>query len=286
MRFNLLLFFGAIIFLGRPNVGLSQTVLFDFEDGPQGWGSFGAITTDKGPISGSVGLGQFHAADFSQPDAGNFGIVDVSPFGQNLSAYGGLAVDARFVDVPGFDPFVGVRELDLVVATGDDSNEEEFFAPKQTMTEEYQTFSVPFSEFKSALDQQPPTVAELSNVRIKLVVLNSNGTGTARFDYDQVSGLAPIITDADFDNDSDIDGADFIIWQRNLGGGTTNSQGDANGNGLVNGADLDVWKSTFGMTASATAIPEPCAAVLALSCTSLLTRRRRPAGRDEKVIPA
>ena len=97
----------------------AQAVLLDFELDEQGWGSYGAITPDKGSIDGSDGFGRYHSADFSVSDTGNFGIVDISPAALNLSIYGGISVDARFVDVPGFDPFVGVKELDIIVATGD-----------------------------------------------------------------------------------------------------------------------------------------------------------------------
>ena len=256
----------------------AQTVLFDFEVDEQGWGSYGAITTDKGVIDGSDGLGRYHSADFSVTDTGNFGIVDVSPAALNLSTYGGISVDARFVDVTGFDPFVGVKELDIIVATGDESNEEEYFAPKQIMTEVYQTFAVPFSQFTSAIDQQTPTAADLANIRIKLVVLNTNGTGLARFDYDQVTGLAPALEDADFNNDNIVDGADFLIWQRNFGVGATLPQGDANGSGGVDAADLAIWKAKFGTVgsvAAVAAVPEPATVVLASLGTAALVRRRR-----------
>lgn len=278
MRVKLPLVIGVACLLSVSSAAPAQTVLFDFEDGPQDWGSFGAITTDKGFIDGSVGAGRFHSADFSITDEGNFGIVDVSPPGQNLAPYGGLAVDARFVDVPGFDPFVGVRELDIIVATGTDENEEEFFAPKQTMTEEYQTFSAAFSEFKSAVDQQPPTLAELSNIRIKLVVLNTNGTGNARFDYDQVTGLAP--TDADFDDDLDVDGADFLIWQRNLGSTTPNTPGDADGSGAVDAADLAIWQGKFGAAPSPAAVPEPAGGLIMLMAGAMIAARRRATRRQ------
>jgi len=76
--------------------------------------------------------------------------------------------------------------------------------------------------------------------------------------------------DADFDGDGNVDGADFLTWQRGLGltGQSNNSAGDADGNGTVNAADLAVWKTKFGpapAVAAAGAVPEPTAALLALA---------------------
>ena len=55
----------------------------------------------------------------------------------------------------------------------------------------------------------------------------------------------PVLT-ADFDGDRDVDGADFLTWQRGLGTTT-----------------LQMWKEQFGLsTAPAQAVPEPAAAVV------------------------
>jgi hypothetical protein len=65
---------------------------------------------------------------------------------------------------------------------------------------------------------------------------------------------------ADFDADGDVDGADFLRWQRGLGTGTTLAQGDADDDHDVDVDDLAIWKARFGLppaTASAHGVPEP-----------------------------
>jgi hypothetical protein len=100
----------------------------------------------------------------------------------------------------------------------------------------------------------------------------------------QISGIqlfdsaAP--SDPDFDNDGDVDGQDFLTWQRNVGVGTTNATGDADGNSIVNGADLAAWRAEFGPAAAAAvgSVPEPATAVLGLlfgGLGALAVRKRR-----------
>ncbi len=57
---------------------------------------------------------------------------------------------------------------------------------------------------------------------------------------------------ADFDGDSDIDGSDFLIWQRNAGttGTALRSDGDANTDTDVDADDLTIWTDQYGLTAS------------------------------------
>lgn len=56
---------------------------------------------------------------------------------------------------------------------------------------------------------------------------------------------------ADFNDDGDVSGEDFLTWQRNQGlfdpnNPATKQDGDANGDGLVNASDLATWESEFG----------------------------------------
>lgn len=88
----------------------------------------------------------------------------------------------------------------------------------------------------------------------------------------------PSESDADFDGDNDVDGRDFLIWQRGYGldDQTDNSHGDANGDGEVNGLDLADWQAQYGMATltSRAAVPEPgtCALVLAAAGGLICTR--------------
>lgn len=71
----------------------------------------------------------------------------------------------------------------------------------------------------------------------------------------------------DFDDDDDVDGRDFLIWQR---GGSTN--------GPLNAGDLSDWQTNFGAgdpLASVTAVPEPGSlALVAVAMLPLFGRRR------------
>lgn len=107
---------------------------------------------------------------------------------------------------------------------------------------------------------------------------NPGGTNTniAYFDNFRVTEL-PEESSADFDADGDVDGNDFLIWQRGFGSAGGLDQGDANGDGSVDELDLDVWKTQFGsapISAAANSIPEPSALPLAVVSFACLSARR------------
>lgn len=86
---------------------------------------------------------------------------------------------------------------------------------------------------------------------------------------------------ADFDNDNDVDGADFFIWQRNyLISNASHSQGDADWDSLVDSLDLGIWGQQFSSlpptaVGQSVAVPEPASVMLmTLFGLGLITRRR------------
>ena len=106
--------------------------------------------------------------------------------------------------------------------------------------------------------------------------------------------LAPDF-DADFNGDFVVDGADFLIWQRNLGASNALlTAGDADRDGVVGASDLAVWQEEFGLSLesypgtlttspasiAARAVPEPGVVVPgALAFAALLTRAQGFVGR-------
>ena len=101
-----------------------------------------------------------------------------------------------------------------------------------------------------------------------------------------VNGLSASLqvtgTEADFNLNGIVDGADFLIWQRSVGlaSGATRALGDANADGAVNQFDLAIWRGQFGTAGivPVASVPEPATiggALLAGASLLPLARRRR-----------
>jgi hypothetical protein len=105
--------------------------------------------------------------------------------------------------------------------------------------------------------------------------LNSSSPPQLQITYS--TAIAPT-TDADFDDDGDVDGADLLVWQRHLGTttGATLSTGDANADGAVNAADLAIWQMQFPAAAVlAAGVPEPSSLAISASVAAVVLLRRR-----------
>lgn len=72
----------------------------------------------------------------------------------------------------------------------------------------------------------------------------------------------------DYDRNGVVDGADFLLWQRELGNEVTPGEGaDGDRSGVVDAGDLDVWREWFGKPAGSAApvthgVPEPASLFL------------------------
>jgi hypothetical protein len=93
-----------------------------------------------------------------------------------------------------------------------------------------------------------------------------------------ISEQATAVETGDFDDDGDVDGRDFLIWQRGFGSGTTLAEGDGNGDGAVDEADLAIWQDQYGMAGPLTSlasIPEPSSfALITLASAAFFSTRR------------
>jgi subtilisin family serine protease/6-phosphogluconolactonase (cycloisomerase 2 family) len=109
------------------------------------------------------------------------------------------------------------------------------------------------------------------------VLYNALAPGSLRFVLDgankmenQDIGLVFVgpANPGDYDGDRDVDGTDFLVWQRNVGktGQIAFTGADGDGNGVINRADLLTWIPKFGMHYPAVAAAEEAvAAAVALA---------------------
>jgi fibronectin-binding autotransporter adhesin len=105
------------------------------------------------------------------------------------------------------------------------------------------------------------------------------GGGAAGGSYMTLTVTA-VPSSADFNDDGQVDGNDFLAWQRGLGssGRGLHASGDADFDGVIDAADLEVLRNQFGpvseTTAAVAAVPEPAAAALLLAALAQLALRR------------
>jgi hypothetical protein len=93
-----------------------------------------------------------------------------------------------------------------------------------------------------------------------LFLVNANGVpSVAEWMKAELRTVQP--DNADFNGDLSVDGADLMIWQRNLGGpaGAVLANGDANDDGVVDEDDLAVWHAQYGTAPPLSPVPEPSA---------------------------
>ena len=94
---------------------------------------------------------------------------------------------------------------------------------------------------------------------------------------DAIIEVVATLPDADFNDDNDVDGADFLTWQRGYLVGSSPGDGDADGDGVVNDIDLSFWRTQYGSVSilSAHSVPEPSSGIIFLVCMGLAVFLRR-----------
>lgn len=113
------------------------------------------------------------------------------------------------------------------------------------------------------------------------VIYNEDDDNTAGVFRYAAAQDTPFIDDVgvlgDYDGDDDVDGADFLVWQKDFGS-TTNLDADGNNNNSIDAGDLDVWKANFpgGVpVANVAAVPEPVGlTLLGLAALAMAVRGR------------
>ncbi len=97
----------------------------------------------------------------------------------------------------------------------------------------------------------PGAVAGVGNVP----TYDQRGTGFTRVQQGRIdigafeSDLLPlaVFDPADFNEDGEVSGFDFLAWQRGLGTpAATKADGDADGNMIVDAVDLGIWQASYG----------------------------------------
>lgn len=92
----------------------------------------------------------------------------------------------------------------------------------------------------------------------------------------------PPLGNGDYDGDLDVDGADFLVWQRTFAESPAAGTGaDGDGDGQVGAGDLAVWRESFGSAAAGptnSVVPEPTSMlsmvfVLTAICATCRSRR-------------
>jgi hypothetical protein len=88
-----------------------------------------------------------------------------------------------------------------------------------------------------------------------------------------VGDLPPVGIPGDFNGDTFVDGQDLAIWETAFG---VNANADANGDGNSDGADFLIWQRNYAPPSAMTAVPEPGALALTLlGLACFVVRRNR-----------
>ncbi len=201
---------------------------------------------------------------FGRVVGSGMGVVD------SIAALDRVSAGGAFTDLP-------VLDFDAVIAQGNAFNSDVVLI--NSVTE----LSLPDGDYDFDGDVDGDDFLVWQNTLGSTTEAEADGNGNGIVDAADLAiwqaGMSSF-SDGDYDFDSDVDGDDFLVWQKTFGS-TINLGADGNNNGIVDAADLAIWEAEFGTTpaiAAATGIPEPATlGLVVLGTTLLLGIRRRTA---------
>jgi len=244
------------------NPGFEAGTAGDADDWLQAAGPNGS-TMRSGAMPNSGSFSAYMMADhINNPAAPTpYSVEQIQPAGSiDNSLNYDLSFSAKVdsLNFEGFDMFYQILWLDLDASDGG-GVKGETLTPliPQGINTSYQTFGLS--------DMDVPNGADSFQLRIQLSPGAVDGIANGLY-VDDVD-LSPITEQGagDFDLDSDVDGTDFLVWQR--------TDGTANG--------LDEWRTNYGAPLSPfqgiAAVPEPSTLMLLLISGLFAQQRKRRA---------
>ena len=187
---------------------------------------------------------------------------------------GGMSVDGSYregmqivLDASDiFDPTASVR-IDTINVSWLNNGEQ--FTVVNLLTREHQTFdgsgdTYPHFDFDVS-DLGLSVQGGESDAVAAIIAGNNSGFRIRGIDF----SVSAAISEADFDEDGDVDGDDLAAWRLGLGtsSGATHTDGDADADGDVDCGDLLMWQRQFNGSATAPSsarVPEPASLLLLL----------------------
>jgi hypothetical protein len=139
----------------------------------------------------------------------------------------------------------------------------------------YQGMKIPIEETYSHIDLFGPVMSS----RGRPLGMRRDVTDVDLLAVSQVSRFTQYVLPppTDFDDDRDVDVADFAVWKTEFGANPA-AHGDADNDLDSDGADFLAWQRHAGLRPGqaplATAVPEPETAALALAAIAMATTRR------------
>lgn len=191
--------------------------------------------------------GTLLAFDTDQDTATGFDIFDLGLMG---SEFGYIN------DFP-FSQTNGIFNTNVAITGGPLGNGGALIYPFFDQNGPEKEYAIPLDAFVTF-----PAGAAFPNNSFNFMVYSDAGLGDVSEVFSYTLATAPTVT-GDFDGDLDVDGADFLKWQRELGDAT----------------NLTDWQTNYGngALASLSAVPEPSSLLLACFGLITLARRRRRA---------